>query len=260
MTRRSREVGIIKSCILGAALAACLAVPAHAGDNKIALSATAVFTTDYVFRGISQSDGPAAQPEFDLTYGIFYAGIWGSNIDFGGNGFGGDVANIEIDYYAGITPMWKGITFNIGGIYYTYPGYCEGACGLAEPDYFELKTGASYTFAQKLTVGITNYWSPEFTAQTGDADALELTAGYAFAGKLFNFFSPSISGLVGWQWIEKNVDYTYWNVGLSLGFMDHWSVDVRYWDTDASAADCVSLIAFTSRCDGRVVGTLKAVF
>jgi uncharacterized protein (TIGR02001 family) len=251
-----REVGIIKSCVLGAALAAALAMPAQAQDKKLALSATAAFTTDYIFRGISQSGGPAAQPEFDITYGIFYAGIWGSNIDFGGVN-GRDIANIEIDYYAGITPMWKGITFNIGGIYYTYPGAFDPG---AELDYFELKTGASYTFFEKLTVGVTNYWSPEFTAATGDADALELSAGYAFGNKLFNFFSPSISGLVGWQWIEDNVDYTYWNVGLTLGFMEHWSADVRYWDTDASSADCVSLITFTGRCDGRVVGTIKAVF
>ena len=101
MTRRSREVGIIKSFVLGAALAAALAVPAQAGDNKLALSATTVFTTDYMFRSISTSDQhPAVQPEFDLTYGMFYAGIWGSNTEFGDG--------VEIDYYAGITPKWNG--------------------------------------------------------------------------------------------------------------------------------------------------------
>ncbi len=54
--------------------------------------------------------------------------------------------------------------------------------------------------------------------------------GYAFAGKLFNFFSPTISGVVGYQWVRRDspTDYTYWNAGLTLGFMDHWSADVRY--------------------------------
>ena len=33
-------------------------------------------------------------------------------------------------------------------------------------------------------------------------------------------------------------DYTYWNAGLTLGFMDHWSADVRYFDTDYSDAEC----------------------
>jgi uncharacterized protein (TIGR02001 family) len=255
MTRR-REVGIIKSCVLGAAFAASLALPAHA-ENKLALSATAVFTTDYVFRGISQTaENPAVQPEFDLTYGIFYAGIWGSNLDFGGTGFGTNVASIEIDYYAGITPMWKGITFNIGGIYYTYPGAFDPA---GEFDYFELKTGASYTFAQKLTVSLTNYWSPENTGEVGDNDVLEVGLSYAFAGKLFNFFSPSISALYGHQWADESkggISYNYWNAGLTLGFMEHWSADVRYWDT--SDYPCPNSGVFA--CDGRVVGTVKAVF
>jgi len=263
MTRRSREVGIIKSCVLGAALAAALAIPAQA-DSKLSLSATTVFTTDYIFRGISNSnENPAAQPEFDLTYGIFYAGIWGSNVDFGGAiGPGGnvkDVATIEIDYYAGITPTWKGITFNFGALYYTYPGAFDPA---AELDYFEAKAAASYTFGQKLTLGVTNYWSPEFASETGNADALEGSVAYAFSGKLFNFFSPSISAAVGEQWYEEPIpDYTYWNAGLTLGFMDHWSADIRYYDTaDYSRADCLNLIGNQNSCDARVVGTIKAVF
>ncbi len=120
MTRRSREVGIIKSFVLGAALAAALAMPAQAGDNKLALSAicrrsrrttcSAAFPT--------RSNDPAVQPEFDLTYGMFYADIWGSN--HSRTSLLGD--GIEIDYDAGITPKWRNITFNIGGLYYTYPG------------------------------------------------------------------------------------------------------------------------------------------
>jgi uncharacterized protein (TIGR02001 family) len=181
MTRRSREVGIIKSCVLGAAFAVALAMPAHA-ENKINLSATAAFTTDYVFRGITQTaENPASQPGFDLTYGIFYAGIWGSNLDFGGSPFSSDIASIKIDYYAGLTPMWKGITFNIAAS--TTPIRAPSIRGRSSI-ISSSKTGASYTFAKKLTVGVTNYWSPEFTGETGDADALELSAAYAFSGDL----------------------------------------------------------------------------
>jgi uncharacterized protein (TIGR02001 family) len=248
---RCREVGIIKSCVLGAALAAAMAVPAQAGDNKLTLSGTAALTTDYIFRGVSfTGNQPAVQASFTGTYGIFYAGAWASNIELDGT-------SIEIDYYAGITPTWKGITFDIAGLYYTYPGATDP---LAELDYFELKTAAKYTFAEKLTVGIANYWSPEFGGEGGDSDALELSAGYAFAGKLFNFFSPSISGLVGWQWVDKNYSgwdpYTYWNAGLTLGFMEKWALDVRYWDTDLDGTDTYA----GSISDARVVGTLSATF
>ncbi len=44
--------------------------------------------------------------------------------------------------------------------------------------------------------------------------------------------------MVGWQWIDEGTDYTYWNAGLTLGFMENWSADIRYWDTDLSNGDC----------------------
>ena len=50
-------------------------------------------------------------------------------------------------------------------------------------------------------------------------------------------------------------------VGLTLGFLDHWSADVRYYDTaDYSRADCLNLIGNLNACDARVVGTVKATF
>jgi uncharacterized protein (TIGR02001 family) len=248
MTRCSREVGIIKSCVLGAALAAGLATAAQAGDNKLALSATTAFTTDYIFRGISQtSNGPAAQPEFDLTYGIFYAGMWGSNIEPAGDG-------LEIDYYVGITPKWKNITFNFAALAYTYPGENENL------DYFEAKTGASWTGGQ-WTIGVTNYWSPDYFQAFGESDAIEGQIAYALKWKPFNFFSPAISGGVGFQsYDEVADDYTYWNAGLTLGFMEHWSADVRYYDTDYNEDQCFINVSVRDACDERVVGTLKAVF
>ena len=141
MTRRSREVGIIKACVMGAALAIALALPAHAQDKKLTLSGTAVLTTDYIFRGVSNTDeNPAVQASFDAAYGIFYAGVWGSNTDFGDG--------IELDYYAGILPTWKNITFDIGGLYYTFPGFNS-------IDYFELKTGLGWARGN-WTLGVVN--------------------------------------------------------------------------------------------------------
>ena len=250
MTRRSREVGIIKSCVLGIALAAGLATAAQAGDNKLALSGSASFTTDYMFRSISNSgNDPAVQPEFDLTYGIFYAYIWGSNVSSVINRDG-----LEIDYGAGITPKWAGIDFNIAGLYYTYPG------SNPQLDYFELRTSAAHTF-DKLTLSIGNWWSPDYAKTGFQSDAIEFGAAYAFTGKLWNFFTPSISGAVGRQNYEVIPDYTYWNAGLTLGFLDHWSADIRYYDTaDYNKADCFGLIGNQNSCDARVVGTIKATF
>ena len=250
----AREVGTLKLGILSAALIGGLALPAQA--EEFSLGGTATFTTDYVFRGISQTtQNPAVQASIDGTYGIFYFGMWGSNVDFAVPGM-----DIEIDYYAGITPEWKGITFDIAGLYYTYPGTCQGNCGLPESDYFELKTGASYTFGEAFTVGVNNYWSPDFAFETGEGDAIEGSIEYAFSNKLFNFFTPSVSGLFGYQTVDDLGDYTYWNAGLTLGFMDNWSADLRYWDTDASDTTCTAYSGFTVTCDARVVGTISASF
>ena len=247
MARRSREVGIIKSIVLGAVLAAGLATAAQAGDNKLAFTGSALIGTDYMFRSVSNTDQePTAQVEFDATYGMFYAYIWGSNTVF---------ANVELDYGIGITPKWAGIDFNIAGLAYTYPG-------VAALDYFELRTSAAHTF-DKLTLSIGNWWSPDNFGAGTQSDAIEFGASYAFAGKLFNFFTPSISAAVGTQLYEKQEiynDFVYWNVGLTLGFMDHWSADVRYYDTDYNDAQCFTQSGGANNCDARVVGAIKATF
>lgn len=63
------------------------------------VSANVALTTDYIFRGISQSDEhPAIQVGFDYTHdaGVF-AGVWGSTVDFDDGG----QASMELDYYVG---------------------------------------------------------------------------------------------------------------------------------------------------------------
>ena len=148
MARGSCLAGKIKAGILGLAILGAMAVPSHAdGPPKLALSGSAWLTTDYMFRSVSNtSQNPAAQVEFDLTYGIFYGYVWGSNTDFG--------ENIELDYGLGITPKWGPITFNFAGLYYSYPGAND------EIDYFEALGGASWTTGA-WTLGVKDYWSPD---------------------------------------------------------------------------------------------------
>ena len=246
MARCYREVGVIKASVMGAMLAVMLAFPAQAQDKKLTLSGTAALTTDYIFRGVSNTDeNPAVQASFDAAYGMFYAGVWGSNTDFGDG--------IEIDYYAGIKPTWGKFTFDIAALYYTYPGFNS-------IDYFEAKTGVSWT-GGNWTLGVANYWSPDNFGLGTESNATEGGVSYAFGGKLFNFFTPSISGLIGYQAYEDVLhDYTYWNAGLTLGFMERWSADIRYWDTTYNDAECFANSGGIGNCDERVVGTVKAVF
>jgi uncharacterized protein (TIGR02001 family) len=249
MARGSFFAGIMKSGALAAALLAGAAVPGYAGDPpKLTLSGSATFATDYMFRGITNTNqNPAVQPEFDLTYGMFWAYIWGSNTVYG--------EDIEIDYGGGISPKWKDITFTIGWLWYTYPGENSAL------DYGELKTGASWTTGA-WTLAVNNYWSPDFFQAFGNSDAIDGTVSYAFKWKLWNFFTPSISGQFGFQAFDEVADnYLYWNAGLTLSFLEHWSADVRYWDTDYNEEQCLIEQGFDRHgCDARAVGTIKATF
>jgi uncharacterized protein (TIGR02001 family) len=83
------------------------------------VTGTVTATTDYDFRGFTQTaQGPALQGSIDYSHASgFYAGAWGSNVDFGNC----CDENIELDLYAG----WRGgdaIAYDLGAIYYTYPG------------------------------------------------------------------------------------------------------------------------------------------
>ena len=233
--------------MLAWAMVAGVVVPAFAEDPpKLALSGSAWFTTDYMFRSISNtSQNPAVQAELDATYGIFYAYMWGSNSFYG--------ENIELDYGIGITPKWGPVTFNIAGLAYTWPG-------ANDIDFFELKTGASWTTGN-WAWGITNYWSPDYAGAFGNSDAIEGSLAYNFTGKLWNFFTPSISGGVGFQSYDKIAsDYVYWNAGFTLGFLERWSADIRYYDTDYNSNQCFVQSGGRDFCDARAVGTIKATF
>src|SRR5215813_10929099 len=129
--------------------------PPPPAQERCKLSANVGLATEYVFRGISQtSEGPAIQGGADLTCGIFYAGVWASNLDWGGTGLYGfsgnsSVANIEMDWYLGIKPVTGRITWDLGVIYYSYPNAARlgvnslGVVDNRDYNYVELKVGAS---------------------------------------------------------------------------------------------------------------------
>ena len=80
------------------------------------VSANVSFTSDYIWRGMTQSDGPAIQGGFDYaSEGGFYAGIWGSNVNFN------DGAGSELDYYFGYGFEMGGIGVDLGYVAFDYP-------------------------------------------------------------------------------------------------------------------------------------------
>jgi hypothetical protein len=47
---------------------------------------------------------------------------------------------------------------------------------------------------------------------------------------------------------------------IGIGFLEHWSADIRYYDTDYNADECFVNSGGRNNCDARAVGTIKATF
>jgi uncharacterized protein (TIGR02001 family) len=220
-------------------------------DGPISFSGSVTLTSNYVFRGISQTQNdPAIQGSLDLSHEEgFYLGVWASNIDFDD---GAEDANLEVDFYAGFIHEFETVSIDIGVLYYAYPDAFD------DYNYWEIYLKPSIEIPvgeQALTLKGGIYYSPEFFFDTGDATYL--TAGVAFAVNE----DLSIDANVGVQSVDETVpdDYTDWNVGVTLSKFG-FSFDLRYTDTDMDDAECFSFTASVNDvCDAQVVFSIKRV-
>ncbi|MFZ4806302.1 MAG: TorF family putative porin [Hyphomicrobiaceae bacterium] len=278
------KTGIIKTLVAGLLASTALSSVALAGGSvkdapapagrQLSWSFNIGGTSDYVFRGVSQNaEDPALQGGVDLTYGIFYAGIWSSMVGFGPTTTtGNDVVSAEVDLYAGIKPVWGPLTFDLGVIYYAYPGANDGgATGWFEQNFVELKAGVSGSPVKNLTLGATVFFSPEYINETGQTWTIEGTAGYEFPK--IGPFVPTLSSTLGTTLFENTFNatrfnaalgddsYLYWNAGVAFA-VDKLTLDVRYWDNDISGTttSCAQPGGGTSggsSCDQRFVFSAK---
>lgn len=207
---------------------AMLAGAATVGTTGVAaaegtVTANVALTSNYVWRGITQSDGDfAVQGGADYTNGMFYAGAWASSVD----DFGAD-ASAELDLYAGVTPTLGPVTFDFGVIGYFYPG-------ADDIDFAELKGAASFSPTEAFSIGAAAYIADDFAGVDGDEGLyLEANAAYAFSEAF------SISGAFGNQNVDGDLgesDYDTWNIGASYAFHG-FGFDLRYHDVDATGYD-----------------------
>jgi len=265
-------VGLALFAISGTAAAdgyevAAPVAPADEG-RKFTYSFNLGVTSDYVFRGISQSDNdPTIQGGVDVGYGIAYLGWWASGVKFdpAPADLNGNDANVEMDWYGGIRPTWGKATFDLGVIYYTYPGEGWRPLATSQPqlNYVELKAGVSGELIKNLATGLTVYWSPDSFAETGSVWTIEGVAGYTF--HQVGPFTPSVTGTLGYvtggdEYSAFNGfnHYWYWNAGLALA-VDKLTFDFRYWGTDASNDMSDQLTCINDYCNDRFVFSAKVV-
>jgi uncharacterized protein (TIGR02001 family) len=212
-----KKFGLLAAAVTAATVMAGAAQAQEAQGPEF--SGTVALTSDYVFRGISQSNGGIAlQGSFDMTYGSFYAGTWASSVDFNAP------TNLEVDIYAGVKPTIGPFDTDFGVVGYIYPDNDSNF------NYVEAYGKASHTFGEGgPTLGGALYYSPEFFGETGNAFAVE-AMGAVPLGPI------SASASVGLQDIEAGVtatedQYTYWNLGGSIDLAG-FNIDLRYHGSD----------------------------
>ena len=113
-------------------VAIALGVFAITGSAAAEFSANIGATSNYVWRGVTQTDdGPAVSGGLDYAHESgFYAGTWASNVDFVDRDDDLDDDDsplfsnnqVEVDFYAGYAnELSSGLGYDVGVIYYAYP-------------------------------------------------------------------------------------------------------------------------------------------
>ena len=211
LMRLARVTWIVVATVSGWLLPA---LPVSAGD----VSGSLAVTTDYLYRGLSQTAGkPAAQAgvQFHSPAG-WNVGAWGSSVDFQ-NGAG---IAYELDLHAGyswsLSPDWA---MQLGYVHY---GYLDD--NDAGYDYDEVN--ASISYQQRATASIA--WSPNTSKHTYWGFISEKRA-LAYELSLLQPLDPrwSLCAGVGYYDLSDLVDTGFTWQGMQ--------VDLLHIDTDSTA-------------------------
>ena len=217
----------LKKVALAAALSSFPMTQAFGAE----VSGNIALTTDYKFRGISQSDSaPSVQGGFDVAFDNgAYIGTWGAAVDFDCaiDTCGGLNGGIELDYYAGFaSDISDSVSYDIGYIYYDYP-QDEGLLG----DYGEIYGSLSFG-----DFGIGMNYSDEYWGETGKFTYTYATYSMALSE------SVALDLLVGSGdydeagYLDGATEHMNWSVALSTsaGGLDF---ALTYEDTDLDKED-----------------------
>lgn len=119
------------------------------------------FTSQYVFRGISQGPNPAVQASVTAEKNGIYGTFWASQVDFGTE------ANVEANYMAGVKKSW----FDVGYLQYDYYGDDVKLADEAKEVYFGANAGpfSAYVF-HDLDLE-SQYWNLSASHQVKGFDA-----------------------------------------------------------------------------------------
>jgi uncharacterized protein (TIGR02001 family) len=223
---------LVRLAVCGLALNAAQPLRAAELGGGFSISGGATVTSDYRFRGISQTDRRfALQGTLGLSHSSgLYATLWGSSID----DYVAAGADAEIDLVLGYRRSFGGTTIDVGLLYYYYPG--AGLVPGYNSDFVEPYVSVSHTFGPVTAKATANYAPSQaaLSVGAGDEDNLYLAGdvsvaipqtGLTVSGHLGHSFGPSD--------LTIGNGYTDWNVGVSYT-RGPVTLSVQYVDTDGA--------------------------
>lgn len=255
-----------------ALVAVGLSVPAQAADEPTGpfggnIAGTIAVATDYVFRGMSQTDNdPALQGSLEYSLPVAgdaaaaYVSIWGSNVRFLAAPNGGTVpgsGSLELDYTAGVRgTLFEKLGYDVNFIYYSYPG------AQSSLNYDNVDVGAKLSYDLDFAapyVGVR--YSPDFYGGTDKAWYYSAGVGVPLAYGMLEPYKVKAMAEISRQTIENNTlygapDYTTWMLGVTASAFT-LDFTLAYYDTNISTAQC---FAGQSVCDSRIVFSVGKAF
>lgn len=146
----------LTTAILAGSLLMAGTASAEEAKSPVTVTGSVAFTTDYLFRGISQtSNNAAVQGAMTVSHesGLYFT-AWGSSIASAAGG-------LELDTLLGYAGKAGDVGYDVGVMRYNYPGLNVNTLGGVDADYDEVYASVSFAGA-KLGV---NY-SPDYFAES----------------------------------------------------------------------------------------------
>lgn len=201
------------------------------------LSGYVTATTDYVRRGVTQSDDHAAiQLGLDLNFDNgFYLGAWGSSADI--SSYPDNQRDIETNYYIGyVIDAGTDWTLGANAVAYSYPG----ARGSVDYDYMEYTLSANFDD--------TFWFEYAYTPDLYHSD--EKAHNYQVYIERPVFSDWVMGGGIGYYDVSRlsGSGYGYWQFGLTRPIR-RFEFDLRYHDTNRP----VPFVSSTQRAESRAV-------
>jgi len=224
-------------------LLAAVPLSAQAEGGPWSVEGSLAVVSDYVWRGVSQSqEDPAGQ--FELTFSHesgFYIGTWGSTVDFTGPGDEDDGINVEVDLIVGYTHEFSDtLSLDLNAQRYFYPGAKDGY----DIDFNEFT--AALSFGGNYTAAIT--YSDDAIKLGGSSLYYSLGGEWELGDSGF-----TLAAGVGYYDLDDAIGEGYTDYTISLG-KSVGPIDLTLWYTDTSGynevlADSLGASEFA---DGRV--------